>query len=395
MHIVHVLTRLLRAGSEENTLLTAAGQIKEGHKVTILSGADSKTALAEKLVPEAQCVTIPSLVHPVSPVKDLIAIWQTRNALKKLAPDVVHTHQSKGGIIGRFGATLARIPTIIHGVHILPFVGAVGKSRKFFLWAEKIASKVTHGFVHVSDAMYTNCIENNIGSDVPHCVIESGFDIARFRDAVWPDDWRIIAGVSDEGEKPLVILIVSALEPRKRPIQIIEALTPTLRNHPDAVLVLAGEGPLYDDIKETARAQGVADQVKVLGYRDDPDKLIALSDICLLGSGQEGLPRSVLQYIVGGKPTVLFDLAGIDRVAKDGHNAIVISDDDWNGFADAVASLASDPEKRRMMSDAAKQIDLSAWDWTEMGSRTVQFYQEVMNKTQLTQKQEPYPDHGH
>lgn len=378
MRIVHVMTRLLRAGSEENVLLTCKGQLEEGHEVILIHGSQSSPELVNKLVPELQLVEAPNLVRPIRPHQDFKAYRELKAQFRSIKPDVVHTHQSKAGIIGRFAAHSAQVPCIVHGVHILPFVGTGGASRLFYLWAERAAARVTQGFIHVSQGMKSGCLDNGIGNDVPHEIIASGFDLEKFRTAELPEDWAELLGIDAEASKPLVILMMAALEPRKRHLELLDVLPQLVAAHPKTKIVFAGEGPLDNEVRAKANALGIGQAVKLAGYRTDPERLIALSDISILSSGQEGLPRCILQSIVGGKPTVAFDLPGLDAVVTDGKNGTIVPMDDWKTFGETLVTLASHPDTRKSMAAAAAETDLSNWDWRRMGPRTNAFYEHVL-----------------
>ncbi|WP_424943973.1 glycosyltransferase [Aliiroseovarius crassostreae] len=382
MHIVHILTRMLRAGSEENILLTSAGQIAAGDEVTLIYGADSTPALAQKLAPKARLIEIPPMVRPIHPLKDIAAYRQIRSTLQNLRPDVVHTHQSKAGILGRFAAQSAAVRCIVHGVHILPYIGTSGLKRKLYLAAERAADRITDGYIHVSNGMFNGCRDHGIGQQVPHKVVHSGFDLARFRDAPPADDAAEILGAHCSDPPPMVLLMMAALEGRKRHLELMTALAPLIRQQPRIRLLFAGEGPLAAPIRHRAEQLGIAGSVRLLGYRPDVERIIALSDICLLSSGQEGLPRSVLQYLVSAKPVVLFDLPGLGEVITPNRNALVIQPDDWAGFGKAVQELVGNPQRRQNLSDQAARTDLSNWDWTVMGRQTTAFYRSLQKEAQ-------------
>jgi glycosyltransferase involved in cell wall biosynthesis len=107
--------------------------------------------------------------------------------------------------------------------------------------------------------------------------------------------------------------------------------------------------------------------------------LIALSDISILSSGQEGLPRCILQSIVGGRPTVAFDLPGLEAIVSTGDNGLIVPMDDWTAFGRALMQLAGDADLRVSMAAAAKASDLSNWDWRRMGPRTDAFYEQILS----------------
>ena len=104
MKIVHVLTRLLRAGSEENTLTTCRGQLERGHEVFLVHGRDFDASYYDSLGSVLHLVNVENLVRAVNPAKDIMALTELVRLFREINPDVVHTHQSKAGLIGRLAA---------------------------------------------------------------------------------------------------------------------------------------------------------------------------------------------------------------------------------------------------------------------------------------------------
>ncbi|GAH84599.1 unnamed protein product, partial [marine sediment metagenome] len=124
MRIVQLITRLIIGGAQQNVLLTCRGLLRRGHEVTLLTGAE--TGVEGALFDVAQdygirVELVRNLRRNILPLKDLCAIPELIKALRRLKPDIVHTHSSKAGILGRFAARLAGVPVVIHTIHGLPF----------------------------------------------------------------------------------------------------------------------------------------------------------------------------------------------------------------------------------------------------------------------------------
>ena len=374
MKIVHVLTRLLRAGSEENTLLTAAGQLAEGHEVTLLHGRDVLADNALRVAPGVRLVEAPRLIRDLDPARDAAALGQLRRAIRAIRPDVVHTHQSKAGILGRFAAAAERVPLIIHGVHILPFLGVGPFKRQIYLASERGAARVTHGFIHVSEGMQTACLENGVGVGRPHHVVRSGFDLERFATAQPATN---LPPTSCNGTQPITLAMLAALEPRKRHMDLLRQGAGFFQANPHVRLLLAGEGELDVELKTLVRDLGLESQIEMLGYRTDPERIIAAADICIHCSEREGLPRSVLQYLAGGRPILMFDLPGLDEIVTDGVNGVVVAQNDWKTFFGRLSTLVSDSNARAAMALGARQTPLERWDAAQMGMRTLEIYRDI------------------
>jgi len=269
----------------------------------------------------------------------------------------------------------------MHGVHILPFLGVGQIEKTAYLWSERRAAKFTHGFIHVSEGMRRACLEHGVGAGKPHFVVPSGFDLGRFAAAVPPPDLMALLRRRGDDPLPFVIVMLAALEPRKRHLDLLRQCPGFLQQFPQVRLVFAGEGHLRNEIEATIAAHGLDRQVMLLGFREDPERIIAAADVCVHSAEREGLPRSVLQYLAVGRPVVLFDLPGIDEIVTDGANGFVIPQGDWPGFFDCLAALVSSSERRAMITANAKNTGLQRWDAECMAERTLAIYQALQSGT--------------
>ena len=364
MVIVHVLTRLLRAGAEENTLEIARAQQQDGHRVVIVHGLEHDPGLSDSARRHFELHQVNDLVHQIAPLQDVSAVRQMVALFRRLAPDVVHTHQSKAGVLGRIAARLAQAPAIIHGVHILPWVQIRRSKRAIYLAAERLCAGFTDIFIDVSPAVRAECLARGIGRPDQHVVAFSPMPVARFRDAPLPDDWRAMlacgrdAAPLTEATRPPVILMLAAFEPRKRQLEYLNALA-TSACPPEAVLLFAGVGPELERVRAVAEALGWADRVRFLGHRDDPERLIALADVCVLSSVREGLPRVVVQYAAGGRAIVVTRVPGLEDVIGDGENAIIVNS--VSDAARATVRLLRNPSMRARMAEGAAATDVMQW----------------------------------
>ena len=381
MLIVHVLTRLLRAGAEENTLEVARAQQQDGHRVIIIHGADYDEQIRAQARAHCEVRCAPYVVHQIAVWKDVRAGRGLPRLLPALQPDVVHTHQSKAGVLGRIAAWRARAPLIIHGVHILPWVQIRRSKRLIYLAAERFCATFTDVFIDVSPAVRAECLAKGIGRPDQHVVAFSPMPIERFRNATWPTDWRELVGAEPQtapAAKPPVILMIAAFEPRKRQSDYLTALTVSACP-PDAVLLFAGEGPELDDVRRTAEQLGWAGRTRFLGHRPDPERLIALADVCVLSSVREGLPRVVVQYAAGGRAIVVTRVPGLEDVIGDGENAIIV--DKVEDAARATVRLLRNPRLRERLAEGAAATDVTQWSIERTYPRLREAYEQAWRHT--------------
>lgn len=371
LRIVHVITRFVNGGADENTLLTCNHQAEAGHEVWLVYGRDWTERMRGLLDPRVRAVELPSLVREVSPVKDIAALAGLARLYRRVRPDIIHTHTSKAGIVGRLAA-LAWLPAkAVHGVHILPFTSEPFLKRIVYVLLEKLAALRTHAFIDVSEGMRDLCLEYRLGTNDNHFVIRSGMDVERFRNARPADDLSALRQASDGA---VIAGYVAVLERRKRHLELLQAVMPLLEKNEGLFLVLAGDGPERPELERFIRDKGIGGRVRILGFREDVERVVAGCDICVFASQREGLPRSVVQYVIAGKPVVASALPGIERVIRDGENGFVVAGDRLEGLAEGVEELMRDTGLRASFAAASAATDLSEWDARMMTDRIESVY---------------------
>jgi glycosyltransferase involved in cell wall biosynthesis len=379
MLIAHVITRLLRAGSEENTIATCLAQARAGHQVLLVHGQEWDSIQRAKCADTINLVEIRDLVHRVDPRKDLKATVAMRDLFLRKRPTIVHTHQSKAGITGRIAARLARVPGIVHGVHILPFVNVGIAKKALYVAAERAVAGFTDAFIDVSEGTRQSCIEHAVGRPEQHFVAHSGFDIASFRDATVPENWQTLAGVAPGAERPPVILMLAALEDRKRHMAFLEVFGRVVQRIPDVRLLLAGEGPTRKAVAAAITNLNLSAHVRLLGFHAFPERLIALSDLTVLTSVREGLPRVIVQSLAGGRPVITTQLPGIAEIVTSGVNGIITPSEDLRLTADAIVGVLRDRARLTRMQAAAASTDVSSWDIDSMCSTVCEVYERLID----------------
>ena len=380
LRIAHVITRLVNGGADENTVISCNQAVSSGHDVILVHGAQTRPEILAKVDARVKIVELASLVRPIAPLGDVKALGDLVRTFRRLRPDVVHTHTSKAGILGRLAARVAGVPVVVHGVHIVPFVN-VGRLETFaYLTAERAVQGMTHAFIDVSPGVRDLCVEAGVGAPERHHVVESGFDLSRFRSARQPENWRDLLRLGPDDPRPPVVLMLAAFEARKRHLEFLERLPRIVARFPEVRLVLAGDGKLRDAIDARVKTLGIERNVVLTGFHQRPEQLIALADICLLASAREGLPRVLLQYLAGGKPVVATDLPSIDDALRHDVNGLVARADDLDGLADAVVAFLEDPARRAKLARGAATTELSKWDAARMGERLAAVYADLIHE---------------
>jgi glycosyltransferase involved in cell wall biosynthesis len=380
LRIAHVITRLINGGADENTVISCNQAVRCRHHVTLIHGGETRPEILTRVDEPVKTVELPSLVRPIAPLADVRAVCDLVRTFHSLKPDVVHTHTSKAGILGRVAARAASVPVVVHGVHIVPFVN-VGRLEAFaYLRAERAVEGMTDAFVDVSAGVRDLCVKAGVGAATRHHVVESGFELSRFRAASPPVEWGDLLQIEPGDPRPPVVLMLAVFEARKRHTELLERIPRVVARFPRVRFIFAGDGPLRDAMEARVRTLGVERNVVFTGFYQHPEQLIALADICLIASVREGLPRVLMQYLAGGTPVVATDLPCIDDVLRPDVNGLVVGSDDLDGLADAVVALLEDPARRARLARGAAATELSEWDMSRMGERLEAIYAEVIRE---------------
>jgi glycosyltransferase involved in cell wall biosynthesis len=306
-------------------------------------------------------------------------------ALHRLKPDIVHTHTSKAGILGRLAGRIARAKAVVHGVHILPFLNVRRFKRWVFVAVERLTAPLTDAFVSVSPKMQECCLAENLGTHALHKVVPSGMDVAQFRDAAAFDQAELARELGVEVCPRQLVVMAAALEPRKRVAEFLPVFREVAAQCPDAMLAVLGEGPDRERIMGQADELGLSDRVRLLGFRTDIERWLASAAVCALSSEREGLPRAVIQYVLAGRPVVVADLPGLDAVLHDGENGFVTSADNLTTMAAPIVRLLTTPRLSESFSAYSRTLDLSPWSIENMTAELERVYFSALRRTQKSQ----------
>lgn len=361
--VLHVITRLIVGGAQENTLLTAAGQHKSGkYHVVLLCGPDEgpEGALYDQArAMGVKLVFLRSLVRPINPLKDLLALFSLYRFIKTERFDIVHTHSSKAGILGRFAARLAGVPVVVHTLHSLVFHEYQGQLKnRLYIFLKRLCAPLTDHYISVCDAVTAGALQAKVGSADRYTTIYSGIELSGFVTigrSLTPQDAKIRLGL--DPSKP-VVGKVARLYHQKGHDYFLRAASRIAVDHPDAVFLLVGDGILRASLFQMSKDLGIADRVVFAG-RIDPSEIpvyMQAMDVVVHTSVREGIARVIPQAYAVGKPVVAFDLDGAPEVIQNGRTGFLIPAGSEPGIADAVLKLLRSSQLRAEMGQAGREI---------------------------------------
>ena len=386
--VLHLITRLIVGGAQENTLLTADllshdPSFDGRYDIDIVSGPQTgpEGSLAEEARRRSiSLIILPELRREISPYNDLRALLKLYRLMKTPQGgsryQIIHTHSSKAGILGRLAARLAGVPVIIHTVHGWSFHDRMpAYTRIFYILLEKMASRLSHKMIAVSSRDIKKGLNHGIGRSEDYVLIRSGIELDLFGHSKINRS-RMLSRLGMP-EDARVVGCVTRLCPQKAPFDLIEAYSYIARRHADVWFMIVGSGPLLPQVKNLLVSYGIVDRTILTGIRRDVHDLMTVFDVFVLSSVWEGLPRVLPQAMATGLPVVSTDADGSAEAIRDGENGFLVPRNRPDALADKVVSLLEDRELRRRMGDAGRRLS-SEFDVYEMVKQINSLYQDLL-----------------
>jgi len=378
MKIVHVITRLIIGGAQENTVLTCRGLVESGHEVTLVAGTE--TGPEGSLWPRAEacgCRIVRSrhLRRAIRPWADWRAVGELERAFRTLQPDVVHTHSSKAGILGREAARRAGVPVIVHTIHGMSFNRTQPWwTRTAYRFLERRAGRFTTALVSVADAMTEQAVAAGLAPRERFTTVRSGMELDQFG----PDEKvrgavRKAWGVRDTD---VVVGTMARLFANKGYEEVLAAMPESVRRVPELRFVWVGDGAHRAVYERRLHGLGLRDRVHLTGLvpPDEVGRLIKGFDIVLHASRWEGLPRAVVQGLLTEVPVVSFDNDGAGEVVHDNATGKLVPYGDIAGLTNAIVELAEHPDLRRTLGARGRALCAREFDWRKMVAELERLY---------------------
>jgi len=183
---------------------------------------------------------------------------------------------------------------------------------------------------------------------------------------------------SRDASRLKLLVMIAALEPRKRVIEFLDVFARVAESEPSAALAVLGEGRDRNGILARVSEMGLHGKVALPGFRTDVERWVARADVCVLASEREGLPRAVVQYVLAGRPVVSTALPGPEEIVKSGISGFLVPTDCLPEMAPPICALLANPHLAMSMSREAKSLDLSRWSTRHMVDRLEDIYRSVL-----------------
>jgi glycosyltransferase involved in cell wall biosynthesis len=386
--IIHIITRLDKGGSAENTLLTTIGLDKNKYDIVLIKGislesemsAEERTSLDEGLrqaeLNGVKLIIVPSLIRRINPILDLQTLFRLYRIFLQEKPAIVHTHTSKAGILGRWASFLAGVPIIVHTPHGHIFYGYHGIIKTgLFVLMERLTALITDRIIALTKREKGEHIQFNISKPHKFVVIHSGVPLENFSKIFTNNDKlkkKLGIPVADS-----IVGTVGRLVEIKGHRYLLDAARSVLNKIANVTFLLIGDGHLMTELISHASALGIKNKVIFAGWRSDIPQLINTFDIFVLPSLNEGMGRVLVEAMAIGKPIVASDIGGIPDLVKNGANGILFPPGNVDAMAEAIIKLLLDRELARKMGKEGEKGSLN-YDTGAMVKKIEGLYEDLL-----------------
>lgn len=376
--ILHIITRLDKGGSADNTLLSVLGLNKNIFQVDLVSGRTRYPSAKLKKLKKQNTISyieIPQLVRAINPLKDIMALCKLYRIIKNVRYDIVHTHSSKAGLLGRIAARIAGIKHIIHTPHGHIFYGYYGKIISYlFILFERWAATFSERIITLTDAGKQEHIRYHIAPEGKFVTIHSGIELDYLYSYQGKKSIREEFGI-DENDK--LVGTIARLVPIKGHEFLIKAAPLVTQHHPKTTFLIVGDGPLREKLQKLSEKLRIADRIIFCGMRDDIPSLLKGMDLFVLPSLNEGMGRVLVEAMAFGKLIVAAKVGGIPEVIEDGITGLLVPPAKPDALAEAICHIISNPEMAAKLAKNASQ-QAKKFRHTEMIQQLENLYNGLM-----------------
>jgi glycosyltransferase involved in cell wall biosynthesis len=365
LKVVQLITRADSVGGAQvHVLVLSKSLIEAGHDITVLVGGDGPfIELLRQLQIKYQI--LPNLKRSIHPYYDGMALMEIIGALKEIQPDLLATHSSKAGWLGRLAAKILSIPTVFtaHGWAFTDGVSPI--QRRIYTWAERLAAPLAQKIITVSEYDKVIALKNKVTFADKLVTIHNGVP-----------DYEPFLRANQKTDRPKIVM-VARFEAPKDHITLLNNLA-SLRNMNWSV-DLVGDGPLKEKAEEVSRTLGLTDRVRFWGARQDVPQILAQAQIFVLISNYEGFPLSILEAMRAGLPVIASEVGGVSEAVIDGVTGYLIPRGDSRKLQQCLAKLIESAELRISMGSKGRERYERYFTVSQMVERTIDVYESVIS----------------
>lgn len=346
LHVAQIITHLARGGAQATVLASLDDSPTVRH--SLLAGPDDPgegTFWNDDRLRHATVVPIPSLHRRLDPRTDLRCMIALVRWIRREQPDVIHTHSSKPGVLGRIAGAVTRTP-VVHTVHGWSFAPLTGRSRAATVFLERLLARCSQTLIVVTTMDRTTGLRERIGSPEMYQVIRSGIDLSISREAARrTSQLRERLGLPTDAP---IIGAVARMSEQKRLDDLVTAFGKSGLAREGVHLCIIGDGPLRPQLEDRIQALGIAESTHLTGARTDANEVVSVLDLFVLTSAWEGLPRTIIEAMAAAVPVAATPVGGVTEVIEDGATGWLFDVGDTDRLAAIMREATSEHSDRRL-----------------------------------------------
>jgi len=352
--------------------------LARGHEVEMIASAGPHTPTLRQAGFVVHNVFISRRIEPW---RDLRSAIELARLFRRRRYDLVHTHTSKAGFVGRLAGRLAGVPMVAHTAHGFFFHENMPPlQRRLFEGLERLAAGWTDLLFLQSREDYEYVLASGMMPPARVRYLGNGIDLSAFDITRWDRPWErqfLRQTFFGDGDY-IVALMVAFMIERKGHIYLLRALEAMGVERERLRVLLVGDGPLEESLRGFVRDAGLERHVAFAGYREDIPRLLAGADIYVLPSLSEGMPRSILEAMAMELPVIASDIRGCRELVVDGETGLLVPPADAGALAEALRRLAGDADLRRRMGEAGRQRVQQEFDERLVFQRLEEGYRDIL-----------------
>lgn len=374
--VLHIITHLPVGGAQDNTLITVEDLDRSKYDVHLLCGQSGEWMERAEAIADLSLIYNKFLVRPIHIIYDCIATFQMIALMKKEKYDVVHTHSSKPGFIGRLAAKMAGVPIIVHTIHGFPFHDFMPKwVQLFYIKLEQWASVFSNKLITVSNLNLKKAVELKIAPTEKFVNIYSGIRFEKFQGCKDP------VRKKEEINLPVnkkIIGMVGRLSEQKAPQLFIEAIPQIVTAYPDCHFILVGDGELRPKLEKMVKALRIESFVSFPGFRHDVSEILSILDVFVLSSIYEGLGRSLTEAMYMKRPVIATAVEGVPELVENEKTGFLIPPLNVAEISEKVLKFLLDPKLAAEYGENAHQKVVHLFAAEKMVEEIDQLYQTMI-----------------
>ena len=373
INILYVITKLELGGAQKHLLNLTRGLDKERFNPFILTAHDGLLVDAARQIPGLQLVRCRFFERPIRPVKDILTLFFLYRFIRNNNIDIVHTHSSKAGILGRLAAKAAGVKNIIHTVHGWSFHGyQSGIAYYFYLFLEKLCASFSSQIIVVSQWDKRQASQHSVGRQDKLKLIRYNINLEEFRNKAGAIRVKEEFGLSGAD---LVVGMVACFKAQKAPLDFIKLAAAVANDFPNAKFILVGDGVLRKKVCALINKLNLKRKIILTGWRNDIASILSCLDVFVLTSLWEGLPIAVLEAMAAGVPVIATDTGGISEVVLSGKTGYLVKPHDIQALQERLKELLTNPYLRNELSKSAGlSLESDEYSLDNMLQNTTQLY---------------------